>query len=112
MREPPGIAYFKMKEAHALQGQFDRWDEGRRNKLLLKLIDIVGRHAVAGMGSVVPQAAYRDVFQGRVAPATDSPYFFNFYAVMSVWAVIQRRAGDTRAADFIFDERGREIVVR
>jgi hypothetical protein len=75
LRGPPSLAYFKMKEAAACRGQFVDWRDAARDNFLRRLIGIIDRHVTVGIGSVIPQKAYKEVFQGRIAPGADTPYF-------------------------------------
>jgi hypothetical protein len=67
--KPPSLNYLKMKEAHALVGQFKGWKEAARNKRLTEFVEIIERHVLAGVSLVVRHDDFREIFRHRIAKA-------------------------------------------
>lgn len=105
----PAIQYFKTTEAVNRRGQFDRWSVPDRDEKVRRLIAIVEKYALFGIGSLLDNDDYRAVFKGKIAPAMDYPYTLAFYGVMQALFAVQEREGVSQPVDFIFDEQGKQI---
>ncbi|MEO9189595.1 MAG: DUF3800 domain-containing protein [Acetobacteraceae bacterium] len=110
----PQIRYFKTKEAAALRGQFDLFDETTRRDKIDALLDVIHRNVDYGIVRAVDTRAYMECVNGKVSVTLDSPYFF--VAVEFMKATLQRQyeIGKKGSVEFIFDEQhgeSREIQV-
>lgn len=111
--EPPGLDYFKMKEAARLQDQFDRkkgWNEAKRDARLMTLSKIIKKHAKIRVHASVRNDLFEKYITSIPAPqrslGVDSPYTLLFMQLILAVAVAGDRSGIVDPCDFIFDEQG------
>src|SRR6202040_3841728 len=90
--------------------QFDGWSVARRDALVReRLLPIIERHALFGIGSLIDNDAYHRVFHRRLARSMDYPYTLAFYGMMCSLFTVQQQHGFLQPVDFIFDEQGKQI---
>jgi hypothetical protein len=106
--KPPRLEYFKMKEAHALQGQFRGWSKADRNTRLAEFVDIIREHVLVAVYSVVHQRDYHNVMKKRLAAQLDNPYWLMYHSIMMTVGRWEEGLGLHEPVDFIFDEQGRQ----
>jgi len=105
LSKPPRLAYFKMKEAHALRGQFSGWSTADRDRRLAELANIIMDYASAGTYSIVRQDDYNALIRGKVAKPIDHPYWLMCHSIMGLvfeWGIDN---GIAEQINFIFDEQ-------
>lgn len=106
---PPAIEYFKMTEAHALQGQFQGWDRAIADARTLRFAKIAQSHALMGLAGGLSVTDFNTHIRSVKLPsrslATDFPYFGLFAQVILMMAEYQRGHGIQAKCDFIFDEQ-------
>jgi hypothetical protein len=91
-----GLEYFKMKEAQALNEQFDGWSARRRNALLSELANIVKDHVLVSVASVVYQRDYGAIIQGNLSKELDDLYWLMYHSTMNLvfqWELSERSIG-------------------
>jgi hypothetical protein len=113
LNEPPGLAYFKMKEAERLQDEFDRrkgWDERRRDDRLVTFCRIIQRHAIQRVHASIKHADFAKYIRTLPTPIRRSisnhPYYLLFHNLMLTVAAVRMSFGQQGKVDFIFDEQG------
>jgi hypothetical protein len=102
----PAIAYFKMKEANGLRGEFKGWSADRRDERIALLFSIIERHAMFGVSSAIQHEMYNAIFRGRLSKPTASleyPYFILFHGVVTSIAQHLAKSGHAEPIDFVFD---------
>ncbi len=104
----PRIDYFKMREAHALDGQFARFGSRQRDARVTTCLSIIQEVALTPVRVVIPHAAYREVFYRKVSKNLDNPYFIAFYNVLGNVLLGLEDTPDIETVDFVFDEPGTE----
>ncbi len=65
---------FHMTDYVARQGAYLDWDEDRRRRVLGRLIEIVGRHALLAVASAVTLPAYNRLLPAHAKKAVGNPY--------------------------------------
>jgi hypothetical protein len=106
----PGIRYFKMSEAMAMEGQFRTgWTTPLRNQLIMELVDIIEQINPARIECFLKQSDFNSFVGGIVeGNSFNNPYFLLFYhLILSVAANATKGLGWSRECNFIFDEQGR-----
>jgi hypothetical protein len=109
--EPPAIEYFKMREAHGLSGQFEKFGETERDIKVWRLVSVLMMmRDVRGVRVIVDLSAYRRYFTGQIAKGMDYPTFLASHEV--VHAVMRGQLDGKLPKDgpakFVFDEQGKE----
>lgn len=108
--EAPAIKYFKMREAHGLYGQFERFGEQQRDVKVWRLISVILMYGFYGVKVVVDAAAYQRTFRGQIGREIDYPTLLASHEV--VHAVMRAQIDGTLPGDapakFVFDEQGKE----
>ena len=66
--EYPKIDYFKMKEAHRRNEQFEGFTVPQRDTKLQRLLSVVLNHRPTRLQSAIPYDAYEAAFKGKIAP--------------------------------------------
>jgi hypothetical protein len=79
----PRLQYFKMSECMGFGGQFSGWSRESRDLRLRYLVRLIEAHKLLGIGSVIPTADYRELFQNSPRRAFDVPYFLMFFGLMA-----------------------------
>jgi hypothetical protein len=105
LAKPPRLAYFKMKECHALKGQFNGWKKQDRDERLAELVTIIKNRALASIFALVPRGEFSAAISRSKSRWSKSPYGVVYYAL--VWATLKSvlSSGITDQVDFIFDEQ-------
>lgn len=107
---PIKIDYFKMSEAMAFEGQFEKhkgWSETSRNKKIGELVEIITGHLRYGARVSMRHADFRKYIQGIPLPSrnltTDLPYMFLFTQFVLMLCEHARRHNADCTFDFVFD---------
>jgi hypothetical protein len=108
LERPPRLDFFKMKEAHALQGQFRGWSKADRDARLAEFVSIIRDHVLVAVYSVVHQRDYLAVMKRRLAAQLDNPYWLMYHSIMMTVGRWEEGLGLREPVDFIFDEQGRQ----
>lgn len=104
LREPPGIEYFKAREAAGLQGQFRDWDIEARDRKVAALIEPINQYAITYIGCAVIKHDWEEVFRGQMSKTMDSPVFFAYMRIITnLINNMYFRADLAGIAEFIFD---------
>ncbi|MGY8662426.1 hypothetical protein Q3C01_08665 [Bradyrhizobium sp. UFLA05-109] len=104
----PPIAYFKMKEANALTGEFEFWSESRRNERVALLFSIVENHALFGVSTAAPHDVYQSVFVGNLDSSTrflEHPYCLMLFGIVTSIASCAVTSGEKEPIEFVFDSQ-------
>jgi hypothetical protein len=111
--EPPGLAYFKMKEAERIQDEFDRrkgWDEKKRDNRLVTFCRIIQRHAIQRVHASMKNADFIKYIKPLPTPIRRSisnhPYYLLFHHIILTVAAVRMSFVQQGKVDFIFDEQG------
>lgn len=105
--EYPTLAYFKMTEAVALRGQFQRgWTSDLRDQRVFELCEIIKKHVMVRIDSWL----YRKHFDSIVAgidsdSALSDPYYACFYQLVFSILTYRLEHGEVDC-DMIFDDQG------
>jgi len=102
----PSIRYFKMHEAHRLEGEFRGWNEEVRDHKLESLLAVIKGHAIFGIHLAIPYAPYQVLFTDKFARQLNRPYVLGFYFVMIELLGFLHLSQWPERADFVFDEQG------
>ncbi len=105
--EPPGLEYFKIKDAFSGEGAFAHWprDRGLRIARVKSLASIIESHVLTAISASVRHDDYNEVYKGSVSKVLDSPYYMMFYSIL-IQAFDWMRANNIDdTIDFIFDEQ-------
>jgi len=103
--KPPRLEYFKMKEAHALEGKFKGWSKRDRDARLTLLVNIIREHVLGSVSAVVRQTDFSDVLKGRIATPLDNPYWSMYHSIINSVFEWEIKNGIHEPVDFIFDEQ-------
>jgi len=106
LRTEPKIAHLKMVEAHNRRGPFWGWDNAARDQKVLRFAEIVNRHAIGGIASVVSHKAYRAAAKGFLPDTVDNPYWLCFQRVILETVRIYGHECDGGKINFVFDTQG------
>ena len=110
----PKIKYFKMKEAHALNGQFEGVSSLARDHKVGRLASLCSKHLSGELACVVRHLDYAAQFANKYAPRMDDPYILMMmgtYILAFHWLETQGKKGEK--VNFIFDRQlEKETVVR
>jgi hypothetical protein len=104
----PSIAYFKMKEANALRGQFKGWRIEQRDERIAFLFSIIEKHALFGVSSAVQHSMYQSIFGNMLNVQgynLQHPYFLLFHGVVTSIAQRLARIGHEEPVEFVFDSQ-------
>ena len=111
--EPPGLAYFKMKEAERLQDEFDRdkgWNEKLRDDRLVTFCRIIRKHAIYRVHVSLRHADFITHIKTLETPIRRSisnhPYYLLFHQLILTVAAVRMSLRETGKVDFVFDEQG------
>ena len=105
----PKIDYFKMKETHRRNGQFQGFTVLQRDRKIQQLLSLILHYRPTRLQSAISYALYEEAFKGKIAPGTDHPYFLGYYEVIGVWLRYQYCHGPkNQKVDFVFDEQQKE----
>jgi hypothetical protein len=107
----PRLKFLKMNQAISLdpKGQFRDWTEQQRDDRLNRLAEIINRHALYGIISIVPVEPYLGLFKRIFRPnALDRPYFLSFFGVMAKLVHFTANHNLSDRIDFTFDKEGGE----
>jgi hypothetical protein len=109
LKEPPVLAYFKMREAASLHGQFYGWSDENRDRRVSNLIEIINRHVVCFAFTEIERNSWDSVMANKVAKTLDSPFYHAYCTVISIvlWRLYQH--GPYGPVDFIFDKENETI---
>jgi uncharacterized protein DUF3800 len=104
----PPIDYFKMHEAHARIEQFrpSRISVAERDARVTTCVSVIQQWNITPIRVVIPRAAYREVFYGRVSTNLDNPYWLAFYSILGNVLLGLEDNRDFETIDFVFDEPG------
>jgi hypothetical protein len=105
LAKPPGLTYFKMKEAAALRGQFYGWSREDRDQRLGEMISLIRRHVISGVSTGVYHADYNSIIKEKIAKQTDSPYFIMYHGMIAATLRFLEKNKIAEKIDFIFDEQ-------
>jgi hypothetical protein len=112
VREPPITEPFKMKDAMALAGAFDRrngWTEALRDVRVARLADIVCDHALVRVSTSIRHDEFNQYIKSLPTPlrtlTSDSPYVLLAQSLMTYVAEMSPIVGLTEPCDFVFDEQ-------
>jgi hypothetical protein len=110
---PPAIEYFKMKEAWACTGQFQKFSTKQRDERLQKLTSLIVDHRPLALREVICYEHYNRHFKGKIAKGMDYPYFLCVENIIGLLIVHQLNElwHPNDPVDFIFDEQGKESDV-
>jgi len=105
LRENPCLAYFKIKEALRLEGQFGRYNPIQRDKRVFKLCSLIRKYAVFGVVGSFKWGDFHKA-QAQFPKGTFRPYQCLFFGLMS--AVVQDllRTQTDAEIHFVFDQQG------
>jgi hypothetical protein len=107
LNKEPRLAYFKMSEASALDGEFKRgWNPSLRNQRVFELADIISEYASARVDCAIMRAQFEYFRRGLRGGAWADPYFICFYYVITVCLEYLLSLDQEATCDFIFDEQG------
>src|SRR5665213_1486028 len=114
LSEPPGIDYFKMREAWALRGQFERFLPAERDRRVGDLVAIINDHADFFSFCTINKVDWESVFAKRISKTMDSP-FYHAYCMVALTTLVHMNTNNiSDTADFIFDKENitiyREIL--
>jgi hypothetical protein len=104
----PRIRYFKMYEAHRLEGEFAGWAANARDDKLEQLLAVIKGHVILGVHCAVPHAAYESIISGRLARQLERSYVLAFYMVMIEMLGFLYLSKWNEPVDFVFDEQGKD----
>ena len=104
--ETPRVAYFKMREAESLRGEFLGWEPIARNAKIHALADVIDKHKPWSIESYMSKAQH-DSIVGHIVPYDiRHPYLDLFYALILKVAQWHHGLGLRVPVDFVFDEQG------
>jgi hypothetical protein len=90
---PRKLEYFKMQEANALEEQFSRWSSPERDAIVLRLTEIIRRHVIIGVSSVVYISDYNTILKDKLSKEMDNPYWLMYHCIMRLALQWEFRAG-------------------
>jgi hypothetical protein len=110
----PAIAYFKMKEANSLTGEFDGVSSLARDHKISRLAGLCEKHLAAEVACVMRHSEFAAEFHRRYAPRMDDPYILammGIYAKVFDWLHAVGRKSER--VNFIFDRQlEKEAIIR
>ena len=99
----PRTAYFKWSEAWGLSGEFLGISEESRDEKVKTLVRVIRDHNPLAITSVMPNALYEETFGENPDKVIRHPYFFSFFAIVTILAEFIARQEQPQKVDFIFD---------
>lgn len=107
LRSWPAIEYFKGKEAHNLDGQFDRkrWDHPKRDAKIAKLAEIIRVFRPISFHFSLNRKLFEEVLKPVSPRGLSQPHFVVCFHVVAGLAQYAARCGINRQIEFIFDEQ-------
>jgi Protein of unknown function (DUF3800) len=105
LSKPPALAYFKMRECAAIQGQFRGWKQDDRDSRLLEFANIIKDNALALVWALVKWDDFRHIFARVKSPIGRSPYNLVYYSLMAAAVKSMRHFNIEDKIGFIFDEQ-------
>jgi hypothetical protein len=95
-----------MRDCYAKRGGFAGWGDERRDRFLLTLVEIIRRHVLASVFSLVRPDEYKEWVASHGTPkGLASPYFVLYYAVISAVLRSMRSFNMDEKVEFVFDEQ-------
>ena len=107
LNKEPKLAYFKMKEAHGLRGEFKGWRVEDRDARVMEFADVI-KQTERAIG--ITSAIFWEDFRQVCAEFPDvplHPYDMLFHGSMAVLHGYCRRNGVKEKIDFVLDEQGK-----
>jgi hypothetical protein len=111
--EPPGLAYFKMREAERLQDEFDRrkgWTERMRDDRLIAFVRLIQRYVSFRVHVSVRHDLFAKYIKTLKTPIrrsiSNNPYYLLFSQLILTTAAVRMSLGMSEPVDFYFDEQG------
>lgn len=101
----PAIPYFKMKEANAGQGVFQRMPRSDRDAKVAAFGEVLREHAAATLAVVVRHEDYDQVYAGKMMRWMDRPYQMMFHLTIATAFKLCREQGLGESAEFVFDRQ-------
>jgi hypothetical protein len=112
LAKPKAVDCFKMAHAVSQNGKFAGFTRDEVDAKIVSLTEVLGRHALAGVVSIVPSDHYRRIFTGKFNPNLfDRPYYLPFYGIMVGLMRYLKARGIEEPIDFIFDDDADHIRV-
>lgn len=106
LSQSPAIAYFHMREARSLQGQFSGWDTLRRDLKLVRLASVIAGHKPHTMTAWMRKSAFDSILKPNSVFENAHCYFPLFHFLIFFSAEYNRRRNVQLPTDFIFDDKG------
>jgi hypothetical protein len=109
LKEPPAIAYFKMREAWSLWGEFLPFKAEQRDRRVEDLIKIVNQHAEFFVFCEINKRDWADILAKQIAKTLDNPFYHGYCTIMNdvFWHLYWHCTLDK--VDFIFDKENETI---
>lgn len=105
LRQPPAIAYLKMSDANALEGEFRGWNAKDRDEKLRGLARVIRHFEPRSIHASVSQSAFRTIVAPVAPHGFSTPYSLCFPAMILPLAIRQANEGSKLTIDFIFDNQ-------
>lgn len=100
----PKIEYFKMAEAHARRGQFERFSEKQRNRKVFALAEVIQKFRPWAFHSSISTVDFDRLVRPHSPYPMQTPYFEVFFAIVIGVAQVHKSLGVDLPCDFIFDQ--------
>ena len=105
LKQDPAIAYFKMREAASLSGEFHRFNRARRDTKLRSLAKLIDQHAQIATFSVIDLDAHKRTWAKTNEKPLNEPYFFSFHNTILASCFELWDLGWRERFEIIFDEQ-------
>lgn len=111
LSKSPKLAYFKMREAATLSGEFRRMKIEDRNRRIRRLFRLMRVFCNAGISIIIPIRSYNRILKGHTKKEWDDPYFLALFDAVKVLVQNQANAKPPlpppEPVDFFFDDNPR-----
>jgi hypothetical protein len=109
LKKEPGLPYFKMAEAMAMDGCFRRgWTVPLRDQRILELVQIIEELNPPRIECFLKRSDFNIFVKGLLKSSEfNDPYFILFYHLILSIAANAKALNWNRDCDFIFDEQGK-----
>ncbi len=107
LQAEPKITHLKMSDANGRHGQFRGWDDTVRDRKLERLIEIINRHVLGGIASLVGHKAYRSAAKGYLPETVDHPYWLCFNQIIHKTLEHYGQDYPNEKINFVFDTQGK-----
>jgi hypothetical protein len=100
----PRIRYFKMSEAHSLNGEFSEFSAHERDARLRLLVDVILAYPVREASVLMPKRVFHYLKNVSLPREWKGPYLYSFIGIVTALSTFEYLLRSQRV-DFVFDRQ-------